>query len=193
MSAVSLAILPISCFINGSNSILDPNFFPTRNISTALLPTLQHSASTNQFWSQMIPLTCTFVIGLIFLGVDSLGELLEGKIGWSIRFLITLVNFCVAAVATSRYDNLRNHMEIDAWYLKEKDNSYSFAQVMSLALLGSSIIPLFKSFIEMIDGPRSQAMATLAAVQRSAKQFEGSGDDANPMPPNYNDSYAYDG
>lgn len=73
------------------------------------------------------------------------------------------------ASATYMYNGLRNHMEIDARYLKAKDNNYSFAQIVSLALLGSSIIPLFKSFIETIDGPRSQAVGALAAVQKAGK------------------------
>ena len=72
---------------------------------------------------------------------------LEGKTGWFIRFLAALVNLCIVASATYMYNGLRNHMEIDAWYLKAKDNNYSFAHIVSLALLGSSIIPLFKSLI----------------------------------------------
>ena len=76
-----------------------------------------------------------------------MGEVLEGKAGWFIRFLVTLVNLCVAVSATYMYNDLRNYMEINAWYLKAKDNNYSFAQIVSLALLGSSIIPFFKSFI----------------------------------------------
>jgi len=79
--------------------------------------------------------------------MDSVGEVLEGKTGWFIRFLATLVNLCVVASATYMYNGLRNHIEIDAWYLKAKDNNYSFAQIVSLTLLGSSIIPLFKSLI----------------------------------------------
>ena len=47
IDVASLTILPA---FNGSNSILDPSFFSTRNISAALLPTLQHTASTSQFW-----------------------------------------------------------------------------------------------------------------------------------------------
>ena len=76
-----------------------------------------------------------------------MGEVLEGKAGWFIRFLATLVNLCVMASATYMNNSLRNHMGIDVWYLKAKDNNYSFAQIVSLALLGSSIIPLFKSLI----------------------------------------------
>lgn len=122
--------------------------------------------------------------------MGSVGEALEGKIGWIIRFLVTLVNLCVVASATYMYNGLRNHMEINAWYLKAKDSNCSFAQIVSLALLGSSIIPLFKSFIaETINGPRSQAVGALAAVQKAGKQFEGFGDDTNPMLPNYNNPY----
>lgn len=47
MDVASLTIFPV---FNGSNSILDPSFFSTRNISAALLPTLQHTAPTSQFW-----------------------------------------------------------------------------------------------------------------------------------------------
>src|ERR1700722_12502410 len=97
--------------------------------------------------SLLISLRCTFLIGLIFLAVDSVGEVLEGKTEWIIRFLVTLVNLCIVASATYMYNGLRNHMEIGAWYLKAKDNNYSFAQIVSLSLLWSSIIPLFKSFI----------------------------------------------
>lgn len=42
---------------------------------------------------------------------------------------------------------------------------------------------------ETIDSPRSQAVGALAAVQKAGKQFEGFGDDTNPMLPNCNKPY----
>jgi hypothetical protein len=143
MDVASLTIFSVSCFTNGSNSILYPNSFSTHNISTALLPTLQHTAFTSQFWSLLIPPTCTFVIGLIFLAVDSVGEVLEGKTGWFIRFLL-----CVAASATCTCTTTC----VATWRLmprtlKQRTITIALHKIVSLALLGSSIILLFKSFI----------------------------------------------
>jgi hypothetical protein len=49
MKASSAAILPISCYINGNDNMLNTGYFESHNISQALLPTLTGTSSTQQF------------------------------------------------------------------------------------------------------------------------------------------------
>ncbi|KAF2809643.1 uncharacterized protein BDZ99DRAFT_571424 [Mytilinidion resinicola] len=172
MTASSAAIMPISCYITGDDSMLNSGYFETHNISTALLPQLSGSGSTTQFWGLLIPMTVSFVIGLIFLAVDSYSAFLEGRIGFFFRCGITFANLVVAGAATYFNNKLRTDQEIDAWYLSSKNNDYSFAQLMSLTLLASSVFPLISAFYQTIDGPRAADTQTKQIVKGLATDLK---------------------
>lgn len=85
---------------------------------------------------------------------------------------ITVINSALSIAAFYNYDKIRSWMEIDAWYLKTQDNAHTFAQIVSLALLSLSILSLFKSFRETIDGPRNLEKYGAAGIEKIAGELK---------------------
>jgi hypothetical protein len=143
-SAGSLSIMPAHCFTN--TSITDPDFFSSNNASSIILGSGNDNGAAHQYNFMFLPIAALMIIGLIFLIADSFSDWLHSWIVYGVRALVTIVALAIAIYVTVQINELRSGMEVPKWYVVDKKNPYSYSQIVSLTLLASTSIPVFKAF-----------------------------------------------
>jgi hypothetical protein len=145
----SLSILPATCFetANGS-SPLNSTYFTTHNATEILLSSGSSGASF-EYKYYFGSLAATSILAAIVFPWSCI-ESWNDYGFWSFAFWVSRIVFTIPAVAiayiaTEKYFNLRDTMEVNAWYLANKENQYAFAQIVSLALLASTGLGVAKA------------------------------------------------
>lgn len=140
--AGSLAILPATCFVDISDMI-SSNGSLSNSISALLNDTGSRGKSTEL--GLIIMLCILMIIAVIFLLVDSYSDWLHNRFVFIIRAAVTIASTAIATYATVKHTTLQSSMEIPEWYSDSGSKPYTYAQIVSLTLLASAAIPVFKS------------------------------------------------
>jgi len=140
--AGSLAILPATCFIDISD--LFSSNGSSSNSTSSLFPDTGSSGKSSEL-GLIIMLCILMIIATIFLLVDSYSDWLHNRFVFIVRAAVTIASAAIAVYATVKHTNLQSSMEISEWYIDSGSKPYTYAQIVSLTLLASAAIPVFKS------------------------------------------------
>jgi tellurite resistance protein TehA-like permease len=99
---------------------------------------------------EYVTLVVFVVLALLFLGMELFEAMVRPSrfLHWVSIVLSTLTLFAsvsIAVVAVRRYDGLRSGMEVDEWFVVDKEQKWTFAQLMPMFMLGSGLITLVKA------------------------------------------------
>jgi hypothetical protein len=160
----AISIMPAACFenMNATSSLGLGDFLDlAQNVTATSGPNGTFNASQIQDsvvaatsstsgLGEYVTLVVFVVLALLFLGMEFFEAMVRPSrfLHWVSIVLSTLTLFAsvsIAVVAVRRYDGLRSGMEVDEWFVVDKEQKWTFAQLMPMFMLGSGLITLVKA------------------------------------------------
>lgn len=167
--ASPLSILPAACFenMNATNYFGLADFATfAQNVTagdaanstanaTQILHNIESATTKMSGLGEYVTLVVLGGFAIVFIGTELLEALFfkDTYLHWfsiALSTISVVSSTVITAVATTRYNNLRGGMEIDAWYDIQDEQKWTYSQLFSLFLLGSGSITLVKAITGMI-------------------------------------------
>lgn len=161
-SAVS--IMPAACFenMNATSGLgLGDSIDLAQNLTSPSGPNgtfnasqiqdnITAATSSTSGLGEYLTLVVFVALALLFLGTELFEALFKPSrfLHWLSIVLSTLAliaSAVIAGISVSRYNGLRVGMEVDEWFVIDKEEKWTFAQLLPMFMLGSSLITLVKA------------------------------------------------